>query len=145
MTAIQIQYGHEMPKHKRPIVSIGAGGIMKDAHLPAYQKAGFEVAGITDLNTQKARDLANTFNIPNVYTWRLASQGVVPCRASTRRSACRSPKTPSRARGMSSPAWQSTVQSHCRAVVFSSATHDWSLRKRANKHLKYYLFLCKTT
>lgn len=67
MTAIQIQYGHTMPNQSRPIVCIGAGGIMKDAHLPAYRKAGFEVAGITDLNLQKADTLATTFDIPNVY------------------------------------------------------------------------------
>ena len=29
----------ELPKNKKPIVIIGAGGIVSDAHLPAYQKA----------------------------------------------------------------------------------------------------------
>ena len=67
MSSIQLRYEHTMPKQNRPIVCIGAGSIMRDAHLPAYRKAGFEVIGITDLNTQKACELAETFNIRNVY------------------------------------------------------------------------------
>ena len=51
----------------RPIVLIGAGGIVESAHLPAYQKAGLEVIGITDLNQAKAWKLAKQFNLPNVY------------------------------------------------------------------------------
>lgn len=35
-----------LPDHPRPIVMIGAGGIVKDAHLPAYRKAGFTVWGL---------------------------------------------------------------------------------------------------
>ncbi len=31
------------PKLVRPIVVIGAGGIVRAAHLPAYEKAGFPV------------------------------------------------------------------------------------------------------
>ena len=31
----------ELPKNKKPIVIIGAGGIESDAHLPAYKKANF--------------------------------------------------------------------------------------------------------
>lgn len=50
----------------RPIVIIGAGGIVGDAHLPAYKKAGFDVQGIYDLNAQKATTLADKFGIPVV-------------------------------------------------------------------------------
>ena len=46
---------------------IGAGGIVKDAHLPAYHKAGFEVIGITNRTKERAEKLAAEFNIPNVY------------------------------------------------------------------------------
>jgi len=56
-----------MPDRPRPIVIIGAGGIVSDAHLPAYQIAGFEVAGITDIKQEKAVSLAQKFSIPNVY------------------------------------------------------------------------------
>ena len=51
----------------RPIVLIGAGGIVESAHLPAYQKAGLKVIGITDLDRQKAQDIAKKFNVSNVY------------------------------------------------------------------------------
>ena len=37
-----------MPSRPRPIVVVGAGSIVRDAHLPAYRKAGFPVAGIYD-------------------------------------------------------------------------------------------------
>ena len=38
-----------LPSNKKPIVLIGAGGIVKDAHLPAYKKAGFKVIGLSDI------------------------------------------------------------------------------------------------
>ncbi|MEX2028776.1 MAG: Gfo/Idh/MocA family oxidoreductase [Candidatus Curtissbacteria bacterium] len=54
--------------HKtRPIIVIGAGGIVKDAHLPAYRLAGFNVAGIYDINVARAKDLAEKFSLPEVY------------------------------------------------------------------------------
>jgi len=56
----------DLPKNKKPIVIIGAGGIVADAHLPAYSKAGFEVKAIYDLDTQKAVALAKKFGIPVV-------------------------------------------------------------------------------
>ena len=49
--------------HNRPIIIIGAGGIVRDAHLPAYAKAGFCVDGIYDLVAEKARDLAGRFGV----------------------------------------------------------------------------------
>tara|TARA_B100000965_G_scaffold168699_1_gene140719 strand:- start:8677 stop:9756 length:1080 start_codon:yes stop_codon:yes gene_type:complete len=55
------------PSKKHPIVIIGTGGIVKDAHLPAYKKAGFEVIGLYDLDKQKADQLAKEYNIENVY------------------------------------------------------------------------------
>lgn len=49
------------------IFIIGAGGIVNDAHLPAYAIAGFKVAGIYDLDKEKATQTAVKFNIPVVY------------------------------------------------------------------------------
>ena len=43
------------PSAPRPIVIIGAGGIVNDAHLPAYRLAGFPVAGVFDLDEDRAR------------------------------------------------------------------------------------------
>ena len=53
-----------MPKVCRPIVIIGAGGIARDAHLPAYQKAGFPVAALVDADESKAASLASRFQVP---------------------------------------------------------------------------------
>jgi predicted dehydrogenase len=53
-----------MPKVRRPIVMIGAGGIARDAHLPAYQKAGFPVSALVDADGDKAASLASRFQVP---------------------------------------------------------------------------------
>ncbi|MEO6982335.1 MAG: Gfo/Idh/MocA family oxidoreductase [Edaphobacter sp.] len=52
------------PKVARPIVMIGSGGIVHDAHLPAYRKAGFPVVALVDVDRQKAEGLAKSFEIP---------------------------------------------------------------------------------
>ncbi|MBZ4188084.1 Gfo/Idh/MocA family protein [Niabella beijingensis] len=49
------------------ICIIGAGGIVNDAHLPAYRIAGFNVKSIADRDYQKAEGLAAKFFIPQVY------------------------------------------------------------------------------
>jgi predicted dehydrogenase len=51
----------------RPIIIIGAGGIVNDAHLPAYNIAGYMVAGIYDIDKQRAIDTAARFSVPVVY------------------------------------------------------------------------------
>lgn len=56
-----------LPQNTMPIIVIGAGGIVKDAHLPAYRLAGFDVAGIYDVNVAKAKDVAKRFALPQVY------------------------------------------------------------------------------
>ncbi len=66
--AVTIPYQQDLPKRPRPIIVIGAGGIVRDAHLPAYKKAGFEIFGITDVVRAKAEKLASAFNIPNVFS-----------------------------------------------------------------------------
>ncbi len=39
----------------KPIVIIGTGGIVRDAHIPAYRKAGFGIAGVFDIDMEAAR------------------------------------------------------------------------------------------
>ncbi len=56
----------EAPRTRRPIVMIGAGGIVRDAHLPAYRKAGFDVAAIFDKDATRAKNTAEEFGIPYV-------------------------------------------------------------------------------
>lgn len=82
MALFVLQTTPPMPTVPAPIVIIGAGGIVNDAHLPAYRKAGFPVAGIFDLDADKARQRAQTFAIPTVYASlqeavRLAPAGTV--------------------------------------------------------------------
>lgn len=56
-----------MPQKPRPIVVIGAGGIVRDAHLPAYEKAGFPVAGLYDVDAERAARVASEFGIQTTY------------------------------------------------------------------------------
>jgi predicted dehydrogenase len=54
-----------LPAAPRPIVIIGAGGIVNDAHLPAYRRAGFVVAGLYDLDRARAAALADRWFLPS--------------------------------------------------------------------------------
>jgi predicted dehydrogenase len=58
----------QLPANPQDIYIIGAGGIVNDAHLPAYKIAGFPVKGIYDINIEKATATANKFNIPKVFS-----------------------------------------------------------------------------
>ncbi|MDP4611233.1 MAG: Gfo/Idh/MocA family oxidoreductase [Opitutales bacterium] len=57
----------QLPLEPRPIYIFGAGGIVKDAHLPAYKQAGFTVAGITNRTRARAETLAQAYDIADVY------------------------------------------------------------------------------
>ncbi len=56
-----------LPRSPRPIVVIGAGGIVRDAHLPAYRLAGFPVVGLHDLDAARAEKLAADFSVSRVF------------------------------------------------------------------------------
>ena len=56
-----------MPTAPRPITLLGAGGIVRDGHLPAYRKMGLPVAGVFDLDIDVARRLATDFDVPVVH------------------------------------------------------------------------------
>lgn len=60
-------YTPDLPREPRPIVLIGAGGIARDAHLPAYAKAGFPVASVTDRDLAKAKETAALFGISTTH------------------------------------------------------------------------------
>ncbi len=55
------------PNSPRPIVILGAGGIIRAAHLPAYEKAGFPVIALADPVPNKAGELAREFAVPNSF------------------------------------------------------------------------------
>lgn len=46
---------------------IGAGNIVNDAHLPAYRKAGYHVAGVFDIDSDRAAGLSRSWDIGKVY------------------------------------------------------------------------------
>jgi predicted dehydrogenase len=56
-----------LPGVPKAITIIGAGGIVRDAHLPAYRLAGFPVHGICDLDKERAQAVAKEFEIGRVY------------------------------------------------------------------------------
>lgn len=57
----------QRPKQPRPVVIIGAGGIVRTAHLPAYAKAGFPVIGIVDEILERAESLAKEQGIHRAF------------------------------------------------------------------------------
>jgi predicted dehydrogenase len=64
---MNIPYKPLLPETEQPIIIIGASGIVKDAHLPAYEIAGFKVFGITNRTISKAYDLQKQFKIDHVF------------------------------------------------------------------------------
>jgi predicted dehydrogenase len=55
------------PAEPRPIVIIGAGAIVRTAHLPAYQRLVFPIAGLFDVRGDAARTTADLFDIDTVF------------------------------------------------------------------------------
>lgn len=64
---MNVTYKPLLPETQQPIIIIGASGIVKDAHLPAYEMAGFKVFGITNRTMSKAYVLAEKYHINNVF------------------------------------------------------------------------------
>ncbi len=57
----------QRPRRPRPVVIIGAGGIVRTAHLPAYAKAGFPVIAIADEVPERAESLARERGIQHFF------------------------------------------------------------------------------
>ncbi|HZQ43648.1 MAG TPA: Gfo/Idh/MocA family oxidoreductase [Acidobacteriaceae bacterium] len=55
------------PKQPRPIIILGAGGIVRAAHLPAYAKAGFPVLALADIDLGKAAELAREYSVQHAF------------------------------------------------------------------------------
>jgi predicted dehydrogenase len=45
---------------------VGAGGIVREGHLPALRKAGVEIVAICDPNLERAAEVAQRFGVPRV-------------------------------------------------------------------------------
>jgi predicted dehydrogenase len=63
----KLQQSWPRPSQPKPIVIIGAGGVVRDAHLPAYKKVKFPVAGIFDINREAAEARAKKFHLQRVF------------------------------------------------------------------------------
>jgi predicted dehydrogenase len=61
------QQAWKIPTRPRPIVLIGAGAIVRTAHLPAYRRLGFPVAGLFDIDRRAAEETARQFQVPVVF------------------------------------------------------------------------------
>lgn len=55
------------PSRPLPIAVIGAGAIVRTAHLPVYRRLGFPVAGVYDVNCAAARQTAAMFDVERVF------------------------------------------------------------------------------
>jgi predicted dehydrogenase len=66
MTHLRQAWG--VPSKPRPIVIIGAGGVVRTAHLPVYQRLKFPIAGLYDINLDAARDTARHFGVSKVFS-----------------------------------------------------------------------------
>src|SRR5262249_5433384 len=52
----------------RPIVVIGAGGIVRTAHIPTYRKLEYPIAGIYDVRRDAALETASAFGIGVIFS-----------------------------------------------------------------------------
>jgi predicted dehydrogenase len=62
---VTLQPENQIPNSgARPIVIIGGGGIVRDAHLPAYRQGGLQAVAIVDRDPAQAKKTAESFGIP---------------------------------------------------------------------------------
>ena len=67
MPHFQYRQSAILPADPLPIVSIGLGGIVHDAHYPAYKIAGFKVVGGFDIDAVRATMMQDNFDVPRLY------------------------------------------------------------------------------
>jgi predicted dehydrogenase len=77
--SLDLRQHYPLPSAPRPIVVIGTGGIVTDAHLPAYRKAGLPVAGVFDVDSAKAEAVAKQWDIPRVFRSLAEATAVSDC------------------------------------------------------------------
>ena len=66
------------PARPRPIVLVGAGGIARAAHLPAYRALGFPIGGVFDVRADAARATADAFSIATGYPTQASAAHTTP-------------------------------------------------------------------
>src|SRR5262245_52425420 len=63
---IELHQAWPRPSRPRPVVIIGAGAIVRTAHLPAYRRLAVPVAGLFDVRADAAHYTARAFDVPCV-------------------------------------------------------------------------------
>ncbi len=81
MPDFQYRQSAILPADPLPIVSIGLGGIVHDAHYPAYKIAGFDVVGGYDIDAERAAMMQEKFGIPLLYDSLAAAIARAPAKA----------------------------------------------------------------
>jgi len=77
---IQLRQAWPLPSRPRPIVVVGAGAIVRTAHLPSYRRLAFPVAGVFDIRPEASEATAREFGVSTVFPTldeACASRGVV--------------------------------------------------------------------
>src|SRR5258706_2493826 len=63
----ELRQAWNLPSRPRPVFIIGAGGIVRTAHLPAYQRLRLAVAGVFHIKPEAAHETARRFAVPKVF------------------------------------------------------------------------------
>ena len=67
MKNIVLKQKWQKPLKSLPIIFIGAGGIIRNAHIPAYKNLGLKIEGVYDINPEVSEKLSKDFSINKVY------------------------------------------------------------------------------
>jgi predicted dehydrogenase len=65
---VQVDYQPDFPTNYRPGIGIvGVGGIVKQGHLPAYNKYNLNIVGVYDVSAEATRGIAEQFKVHTVF------------------------------------------------------------------------------
>ena len=68
MSELNVDWRPKLPqKMDYGIGSVGCGGVVQYAHMPAYRNAGFKLVGAYDIKRENAEKAATDYDIPIVY------------------------------------------------------------------------------
>jgi len=65
---LKLNQSWKRASNPRPIVIVGAGGIVRTAHIPAYRKLEYPIAGVYDIRRDAAVDTAAAFGIGVIFS-----------------------------------------------------------------------------
>jgi predicted dehydrogenase len=65
---VKLNQAWKRATNPRPIVIIGAGGIVRAAHIPTYRKLEYPIAGVYDIRRDAAMDTAVGFGIGVIFS-----------------------------------------------------------------------------